>query len=110
MNVALSSLTHGDRVLVNKTELTWAQTFGDVAAGECLLYEDSYGRMCIAQNQGNAGQTLGLDEGSPIRISRPKSGTPARTAARTAKKQTQAGGVGRSQLSALGRLGSLLMR
>jgi S-adenosyl-L-methionine hydrolase (adenosine-forming) len=73
LNGALSGLGHGDRVLVNRTEMAWAQTFGDVAAGECLLYEDSYGRLCLAQNQGNAAQTLDLDEGSVVKISRPTS-------------------------------------
>lgn len=52
------------------TEMTWAQTFGDVTAGDYLVYEDSYGRLCIAQNQGDAAATLGLDEGTVIRISR----------------------------------------
>jgi S-adenosylmethionine hydrolase len=51
-------------------ELAWGQTFGDVAKGESLLYEDSYGRLCIAQNQGNAAAGLGLDEGMTLRISR----------------------------------------
>ena len=50
--------------------LRWVQTFGEVAAGECLLYEDSYGRLCIAQNQGNAAKALKLDEGATLRISR----------------------------------------
>jgi S-adenosylmethionine hydrolase len=89
LGVALPGLAHGDKVLVNKVEMAWAQTFGDVRKGECLLYEDSYGRLCIAQSQGNAAQELGLDEGSAVRISRPRSARPA-AAARTSRKR-QAG-------------------
>jgi S-adenosylmethionine hydrolase len=43
--------------------LPWATTFGDRAVGEPLLYEDSYARLCIAVNQGNAAAELGLDDG-----------------------------------------------
>jgi S-adenosylmethionine hydrolase len=57
--------------------IRWAQTFGDVAAGESLLYEDSYGRLCIAQNRGNAASALRLDEGASLRISRRASTTGA---------------------------------
>ena len=46
-----------------RVTMPWAQTFGDVAAGEPLLYEDSYGRLCIAQNQGNAAEALSVPEG-----------------------------------------------
>lgn len=38
----------------------WADTFGNVAAGATLLYEDSYGRLCLAVNQGSAAQRLKL--------------------------------------------------
>lgn len=50
--------------------LPWALTFGEVPAGDCLLYEDSYGRLCIAQNQGSAADALKLDDGSDLRITR----------------------------------------
>ena len=46
--------------------LPWAVTFGDVGAGEPLLYEDSYGRLCIAVNQGDAARSLGLVEDQPV--------------------------------------------
>ena len=52
------------------TPMVWAPTFGEVKAGGYLLYEDSYGRLCIAQNQGNAAQSLRLAEGAAVRISR----------------------------------------
>ncbi|HEV3486971.1 MAG TPA: SAM hydroxide adenosyltransferase, partial [Vicinamibacterales bacterium] len=70
-------LGHGEELYIRRgnaratpVRLRWAQTFGEVAAGECLLYEDSYGRLCIAQNQGNAAEALDLDEGAVLRISR----------------------------------------
>ncbi|MFI5261474.1 MAG: S-adenosyl-l-methionine hydroxide adenosyltransferase family protein, partial [Candidatus Limnocylindrales bacterium] len=33
---------------------TWSATFGHVSRGSPLLYEDSYGRLCLAVNQGDA--------------------------------------------------------
>jgi S-adenosylmethionine hydrolase len=74
---ALPEIAYGDKVDVHfgksgakATEMTWAQTFGQVSAGEHLVYEDSYGRLCIAQNQGDAAKALGLDELTPVRITR----------------------------------------
>ena len=43
--------------------MPWAPTFGEVGVGGHLLYEDSYGRLCIAQNQGDAAESLGLERG-----------------------------------------------
>jgi S-adenosylmethionine hydrolase len=51
--------------------LAWRTTFGEAAAGEPLLYEDSYGRLCLAVNQGDAASELGLSEDQAIRIRRP---------------------------------------
>jgi S-adenosylmethionine hydrolase len=50
--------------------MPWARTFGVVAAGEPLLYEDSYGRACIAVNQGSAAAALGLVEGTRLQLRR----------------------------------------
>ena len=52
-------------------EVRWAHTFSEVAVGDCLLYEDSYGRLCLAANQGSAADALRLAEGSELTISRP---------------------------------------
>ncbi len=52
-----------------KVEIPWAPTFGEVPAGGHLLYEDSYGRLCIAQNQGNAAESLGFTEDTTVLIS-----------------------------------------
>ena len=48
--------------------IPWAGTFGDVAPGEPLLYEDSYGRLCLAMNQGDAASALGLVEDQPVEL------------------------------------------
>ena len=88
---ALPEIAYGDRVEVHfdnsrakAIEMTWAQTFGQVSAGEYLVYEDSYGRLCIAQNQGDAAKTLGLEELTPVRISHR---TPSTRAARASAAQ-----------------------
>ena len=58
---AIEGLEHGELLQVRFSDraepvnMPWAPTFGDVAAGSYLLYEDSYGRLCIAQNQGRRG-------------------------------------------------------
>ncbi len=38
----------------------WARTFAEVAVGQPLLYEDSFGRLALADNQGDAAARLGL--------------------------------------------------
>ena len=46
----------------------WGETFGRVAAGRPLLYEDSYGRLCLAVNQGDAARAFGLEENVRLTI------------------------------------------
>ena len=48
--------------------LSWEDTFGNVAVGEPILYVDSYDRLTLAVNQGNAAAQLGLDQDQAIRI------------------------------------------
>jgi S-adenosylmethionine hydrolase len=75
---ALEGLEYGDPVSVERGtgsrrkrfEMIWSPTFGEVDVGGHLLYEDSYGRLCIAQNQGDAAKSLNLSEDSVIRITR----------------------------------------
>ena len=75
---ALDGLSYGDVLSVSiavgrrhhTEEVIWAQTFGDVGVGERMLYEDSYGRLCIAENQGSATASLGLEDGTPVTITR----------------------------------------
>jgi len=46
----------------------WAQTFGQVAVGQPLLYEDSFGRLAYADNQGDVARRLDLGVDRPARI------------------------------------------
>ena len=60
---ALEGLEHGERLDVRlrprpTRDDAWAQTFGDVPALGFVFFEDSYGRLCIAQSQGNAAEAL----------------------------------------------------
>ena len=50
--------------------VTWQLTFGAVAPGATVLYEDSYGRVCLADNQGDAVSRLGLVDDEPAIIGR----------------------------------------
>ncbi len=49
---------------------TWQATFGDVPFGETLVYEDSYGRICIAASQADAAAKHGLVEDLTLVIKR----------------------------------------
>lgn len=42
--------------------LPFVETFGAVTTGELLLYKDSDGLLTIAQNQGNAAQSIGVQK------------------------------------------------
>ncbi|HLX35538.1 MAG TPA: SAM-dependent chlorinase/fluorinase [Candidatus Limnocylindrales bacterium] len=46
----------------------WARTFGDIALGQPLLYEDSFGRLAFADNQGNVASRIGVEPGAAVRI------------------------------------------
>lgn len=49
--------------------VTWQATFGSVARGEPLLYEDAdYAGLALAVNQGSAEEVLGLATDAPVRI------------------------------------------
>lgn len=52
----------------SRIEVPWVRTFGDVAPGGTLLYEDSFGRLALAVNQGSAAAELGLALDRAIRI------------------------------------------
>ena len=53
-----------------RSSTTWQATFGDVAIGETLVYEDSYGRICLAASQANAAELHGLVEDLEVSIRR----------------------------------------
>jgi S-adenosylmethionine hydrolase len=75
---ALGPLASGDPLTIEIGEepqartlaLPWATTFGELSPGTPLVYEDSYGRACVAVNQGNAAEMLGLAEDVPVAIAR----------------------------------------
>lgn len=49
-------------------EVTWQRTFGMIPVGEPLLYEDSFGTISFADNQGNIAARLDLAVDQPARI------------------------------------------
>jgi hypothetical protein len=80
LEAALGPLNSGDPLQLgleatdgassNSLAVSWRSTFGEVPPGELLLYEDSYGRLCLARNMGNAAQSLALVEDRPMTIRR----------------------------------------
>jgi S-adenosylmethionine hydrolase len=71
---ALGGLVPGDDLDVavagRHIAATWQVTFGTAFAGAALLYEDSYGRLCLAVNQGSAVEAFGLEDDEPVVITR----------------------------------------
>jgi S-adenosylmethionine hydrolase len=47
---------------------SWEVTFGRVPLGASLLYQDSFGLVSLADNQGNIAQRLGLDSDRAVRL------------------------------------------
>jgi hypothetical protein len=75
LETAVGTLAAGDRLAVaiggsEAIDIPWQATFGDAVARSLLLYEDSYGRVCLAENQGDAAARLGLVEDTPVEIRR----------------------------------------
>ncbi len=75
---ALGPVSPGDRLRLTvddgrerrRMSVAWRSTFGEAAVGEPLVYEDSYGRLCVAVNQGAAATALGLVEDAGVLIER----------------------------------------
>jgi len=78
LEAAVGVLAFGDRLCLawsdetgaHEAEVPWVETFGRVPVGEPLVYEDAYARLCLAANQANGAQVLGLDEGQALTIRR----------------------------------------
>ena len=51
-------------------ELPWVPTFGAVESGAALCYEDSFGRLCVAVNQGDAAARLRLAQRDRVTLRR----------------------------------------
>ena len=59
----------GGSIPAGGVDVPWQSTFGEVAAGEPLLYEDAdYGGLGIAVNQASAAERFGLGSDTPVRI------------------------------------------
>jgi len=75
LEAALGPLRAGDPLSATIGErriaTSWHATFGDVAVGETLLYEDSYGRICLAARQASAAALHGIVEDLEVVIRRP---------------------------------------
>ena len=71
---ALGALAPGERIATTlgatQHEIAWLATFGGAPVGAALLYEDSYGRVCLAENQGNAAASLGIVEDQAVEFRR----------------------------------------
>ena len=48
--------------------LPWSRTFGERPLGAPLIYENSFGHLAIADNQGNAAARLGIEVDRAVRI------------------------------------------
>lgn len=49
-------------------DVPWALTFGEIELGRPLLYQDSFGHLAYADNQGNVAARLGIVAGTSARI------------------------------------------
>ena len=74
LEAALGQLRPGDALdLVadgRRIDATWQATFGDVAPGRTLVYEDSYGRICLAASQASAADIHGIVDDLAVVIRR----------------------------------------
>ena len=57
-------------ITVGETLIPRARTFADVALGHAFWYENAFGLLEIAVNQGNAAEKLRLRPGDPLRFHR----------------------------------------
>src|SRR3954469_13731851 len=60
----------GGGVSPREIDTTWQATFGDVAAGVTLVYEDSYGRICLAAREADAATKHRIEEDLAITVHR----------------------------------------
>jgi S-adenosylmethionine hydrolase len=74
LEAALGPVRPGDQLAVHvadqSIDTTWQATFGDVAPGATLVYEDSYGRLCLAASQASAADIHAIVEDLPVTIRR----------------------------------------
>jgi S-adenosylmethionine hydrolase len=96
LGASLGQVRYGERLWLrltdqygsNDVEVTWVETFAGVAIGQPLLFEDSYGRLCIAINQGSATIAMGIREDAEVLVTRaqlPRLDAPAQPIAEVAQ-------------------------
>jgi S-adenosylmethionine hydrolase len=68
LDAGASHLGPRETVSVGGRRAAVARTFGDVASGALVLYEDSSGKLALAVNGGSARDELGLAAGDEVRI------------------------------------------
>jgi dethiobiotin synthase len=66
----LPRMRHRPRPRLEQLLVGWAETFADAPPGEPILYEDAYGRLCVAVNQGSAAHQLRLQPDAELMIRR----------------------------------------
>jgi S-adenosylmethionine hydrolase len=66
--LALELAPAGGAAAATTVDATWQRSFGYVGLGETLLYEDSFGTISLADNQGDIAGRLELSVDRPIRI------------------------------------------
>ena len=74
LQAAIGQPSSGDMLVLElpsgRTDVPWATTFGDVARREVMLYEDSYGRLCLAEREGDVTSRLRLAADQPVVVRR----------------------------------------
>jgi hypothetical protein len=65
LSVEAASMPAGQRF-----QATWRRTYGEAADGEAIVLLDSYGRLAIAVDRGNAADRYGLVPGMRLRLGR----------------------------------------
>ncbi|WP_089729710.1 SAM hydrolase/SAM-dependent halogenase family protein [Candidatus Thiosymbion oneisti] len=68
--IQAADLDRDARLRVGGRDITYARTFCAVPPGQAFWYEDAFGLVELAVNQGDAHRTLGLDLGARIELSR----------------------------------------
>jgi S-adenosylmethionine hydrolase len=75
LEAALGPVVAGDPLELvvgnRRIRTSWQATFGDVAPGETLVYEDSYGRLCLAASKASAAQLHAIVDDLAVVIRRP---------------------------------------
>jgi hypothetical protein len=66
----LLTLTWSDAGAMRTAEVPWVETFGRVAPGQPLVYQDAYGRLCLAANQASVAALLDLRGGQSLSVRR----------------------------------------